>query len=282
MTTLLPKQTWGYDVNNFVSAFAAATIGTNFTAGGNNTFGSSVSVISSAITYDLQLLTIEIGGTSLGAQVDASTIADILYDPAGGTSWSTLISGLLCGFAVTPGSLGGTTVRYSFPIRVPAGSTLGIKAKTAYTSDVTTGRVLMTGYGRPSQPSMWWCGSGVETLGISSSKGTSVTPGASGANGSWTTIGTSSFRYRAFQIGVGPTHSAMVSARGYHTFVGVSSAQLPGSVPIHCNTSSTHHCRNGQVAPQYCDIPSGSTIQAMSTCSSTSPDALSIAVYGVY
>lgn len=283
MGLIIPNFSWGYDVSNYVTAFSSSTPGTNFTMGANDTYGANVAVISTATTYDTHYMIIGIGGTGTGSQVDNCGVADILYDPAGGTSWSVLISSLLCGYAVTPGTSSGLTVWYHFPIRVPAGSTIGIRAKMAYTvADSTGGRVVISMYGKPSRPSLWWSGQKVETLGISGSKGTSVTPGATGASGSWTTIGTSSARYGAYQIGLGPTHSAMVTARGYHVFAGTDSTQLAGSIPIHCNTSTTYHTRNGQTSVRRCNVAAGTVWQAMATCSSTSPDALSVAFYGVY
>jgi hypothetical protein len=150
----LPNFYWGYDTSNYVTTFSSASPGTNFTCGNTDTYGANVSVISSPTTYTTQLIIIGIGGTSQDTNVDASSVVDILYDPNGGTSWSVLIPTLLCGYSVTPGALASLSTWYYFPLTIPAGSTIGVRAKTNFATDISTGRIIVSLYGKPSKPDM--------------------------------------------------------------------------------------------------------------------------------
>lgn len=260
----------------------AALVGTNFTAGLNNSDGTAVGILG-ALASDMHYLVVGIGGISLST-ANSQCLLDVLIDRAGGTSWSQFISDLVCGFTPIPtaGAIG-IQQWYHFPIWIPSGASIGIQARTRHSANITTGRVIMYAYGNPSRPDMWWCGQGVESLGIdaANSQGTNVTPGNTGAWGGWATIGTSTARYGAVQFGLNGS-DATSTAIGYYWQLGVGSNQLPGSPTCFtANTTAEVAQKSGFSQPIWCDVPTSTAWQVRGTASGTA-EVHNAAVYGVY
>lgn len=279
---ILPPFQFANGTDNLTGIPPAATVGTNFAAGASNADGSAVGVLS-ALAHDVHYLIVGIGGISLAA-ADSQALLDVLIDRAGGTSWSSLIDDLICGFSPIPAAgTAGIQQWYHFPLWVPAGAALGVQARTAHSANITTGRVVMYAYGGPSRPDMWWCGQAVESLGIdaASSKGTNVTPGNAGTYGSWTTIGTSTARYGAVQFGVNGSDGTAANI-GYYWQFGHGSTKLPGSPTCYASVSSNEvAARTGFSQPILCDVAGGTIWQARGVASGTA-EVFNAAVYGVY
>lgn len=266
--------------DNFTGTPDATLPGTNFTAGGNDVDGTAVSVLS-ALDHDVHCLRVAIGGINVSTG-NAQAALDVLADPAGGTSWSALINDLVCGFTVVPSATAGLDVVYTFPFWIPAGTSLGVRCKTAHTSDVTSGRVVMQAYHLAHQDRSFWVGSGVETVGISDSRGTAITPGSTGTFGSWTSVGsTTARRFGSIQFGInGSDNNAL--ARGYFVQLGRGSAQLGGSPTFYIAVAAAEAAaRTGMGMTIPTDIPSGTQLQARATSSGTAED-LFVAAYGVF
>lgn len=280
MSLIVPPFQWAYGVNNLTGTPPAANWGTQITAGANNADGTAVSVIS-ATTADIQFLCIGISGYNTST-ANMQVLMDILQDPAGGTAWASLIDDLICGFTPTLAASGQSfSLFYYFPLWIKAGTSIGAQARCAHTS-TQSGRVAIWAFGEPSRPDAWWCGQKVESLGINaaSSSGTNVTPGDSGTFGSWTTIGTSTGRYGAVQMGVNGS-DATSAALGYFWQLGYGSAQMPAApVWFTCNTTSEIGQRCFPF-PLNCDVPSGTTWQVRGTASGASAEVHNVAVYGV-
>lgn len=275
---------WGFAdcTDNLTGTPPAALIGTNFTAGASNADGTVVEVLGD-LAHDVHFLVVAIGGINTSA-ANNNALLDVLVDPAGGTSWASLIDDLVCGFTPTPtAGTAGLQMYYYFPLYIKAGASLAVQARTARASNTTTGRVCMWAYGNPSRPDNWWCGSKVESLGINaaSSEGTTVTAGNSGTFGSWTDIGTSSYRYGAVQFGMNGSDS-ITTALAYYWQLGIGSAQFPGSPTLWQSTSANEvAARSGMAGPIWCDTPASTTWQIRGTSNSTSEN-FNGAVYGVH
>lgn len=282
MSLILPPWYFANAVDNITGTPVANDFGTAFTAGANNADGAAVSVLS-ALAFDVHYLIVGIAGINTTA-TDTNALMDVLIDPAGGTSWASLIDDLVCGMTPIIGTLRGMNRWYHFPVFIPSGAALGVQARNASAGAITSGRVTLKAFGNPSRPEMWWCGSKVESLGITaaSSKGTNVTPGDTGAAGTWTTIGTTTGDYGAVQFGVNGSDSGAV-ARGYIWQIGYSSVQLPGSPNFYYGMSASEEstAQEGfnQLIP--CSIPNGTVMQARATCSGTN-EVFNAAIYGVY
>lgn len=270
---------WQFCVDNLVGTPLAPGVmpGTAFTAGGSNVDGAAVSVLG-ALAADVQLLTLQATIDGLTGE-DNSSLMDLLYDPAGGTSWQPLVADLIIGSAF--GAVGQFSHRYAFPLYVKAGATIGVQARKNGATNAA-GKIVLWAYGQPRRPEMWWCGVGVESLGINaaSSKGTTHTPGATGTFSAWATVGASSRRYGALQLGAQMDSNAL-NARGYHGQVGAGGAQLPGTGTQWMGTSTTEMIAQVDPGPMPVDVAAGTTLQYRATCSGTANDQ-NVALYGTY
>jgi hypothetical protein len=260
----------------------AVVPGITFTTGSANTDGTAVTVLS-ALAFDVHYLVIGIAGTAVTGGVDCSTLIDILVDPAGGTSWSSFIDDLSAGFLATMSGTNSWPGYFHFPVYVAAGSSIGLRARSNNGS-LSTGKVIAWAYGNPNRPDMWWCGQKVETVGVTptTSKGTNVTPGASGTYGSWTTIGVATTgRWGAYQIGVNGSDSAPSSGSTFWQ-IGANSTQLAGTQTIGRGIGSTALGCMVMPGPCWCDIPEGTTLQLRATFDNAAVETITASIYGVY
>lgn len=212
--------------------------GAGVTAGASNTDGSAATILSAA-THDIEYLIIGISGfgSTAGSGVNPSTLLDIMHDPAGGTSWLSdpLIEKLLVGGtypinlqSATVGT--GTPLWYFFPLFIPAGTTLGGRARTAHSSTIT-GRVVVYAYGGNRNPGTWWSGRKVTSIGIdaAASRGQDHTPGSTGSFSTWANLGSAlTLDGQAYQFAVqGKNDAAWTgSSSPYWWQFGVNSVQV--------------------------------------------------------
>lgn len=278
MSLLTQPNTWGASSNNLPSTPSTTLLGTAITLTANNVDSSVVSLLT--LSHPASLLNISFGRT-VATAANTSALADLMIDPAGGTSWSELIADLQCGSLAGIGDPG---LVYSFPLQLPSGAALGLRARTAHSANITSGFCGLQAFGNPSRPDSAWSGSGVETIGSTpaSSQGTTVTPGNSGSWGSWTNIGSASSRiFRAIQAGIGCANSAMNSL-AYQLQIGYGSNQLPGSPTFSLATATDETIQFHAVgSPIWCNIPAGTQLQARAKCSGSAQD-LNVILYGVY
>lgn len=284
MSLILPMFSFGRCTSNLDSGTPpAATVGTNFTAGLNDTDGTAVTVLS-ALDHDVHFLVIEIGGISVSTG-NGNALADILVDPAGGTSWTALIEYLMCGFTSIPtaGTIG-LNQRYAFPIFIKAGTSIGIRSRTAHTANITSGRVVMWAYGEPSRPDMWWCGQAVQRMNIEQSVSASainVTPG-NAVFGSWASSGTILDRkYRALQFALGGSDSSAV-AIGCYWEIGLNSTKIPGTPTFYTSMATTEvMARVGFGVPIFVNLPESGQLQCRGIANAAA-EAYSFGFWGVY
>lgn len=283
MIVLPPWQFSDYTTN--LTGTPASVPGTDFDTGLNNADGSTFSVLS-ALGHDAHLFEIICWGV-FNSGDDGNALLDVMVDPAGGTSWTEFISDLCVGCSMDNAASTSRlpTRYYTFPIFIAAGSSIGVRCRSSIAADNWQRRVIINVYGNPSRPEMWWCGQKVESLGInaSTSRGTAVTPGASGTYSSWTTIATTSHHWGAMQYAVGGNNdSNMLNTRGYHFQVGYGSQQCPGTCTVGWSTGAAETISITSLSiPIWCDIPTGTTMQVRATSSGTA-EACNFALYGVY
>lgn len=183
---------WAYYTDNLGSAPESAGLGTAITAGASNADGSAVTVLS-ALSHDVEYLRLMPHGSGSDASggLNCDISITLLIDPAGGTSWATLISSLLAG-RVAGVSIGTRNPGccYDFPLWIPAGASIGAMARTSDGTNRTV-RMIVQAYGGNANPASWWSGQRVVTHGANAaaSSGTLVTTGTSWAFGSWTNVG---------------------------------------------------------------------------------------------
>lgn len=280
MALVLPPWYFAYCTDNHPNTPSSSSPGTACTPGTSNADGTPVSLIS-AIAHDVHKIVVHVTNTNTSTAARYQ-LMDILIDPAGGTSWASWIEDLVCGFLPANATGVNSGAYYAFPVYLPAGCSIGTQMRTSHTV-ASAARVSIWAFGEPSRPDMWWCGQGVETLGVTAatSRGTVVTPGNSSAYGSWATIGTSTYRYGAIQLGTNGTDSSS-TAVNYAFQAGIGNQPLPGW-PIDIRGMGTTEVgawmNSGQVIN--CDIAAGSSLEVRGKSSGTA-EAWDCALYGVY
>lgn len=282
MPQVLPAWSFAYCTDNQPSTPSLASHGTAMTAGVSSAKGSTASLIA-AIGHDVHRLVIHVSNFNTSA-VAQYGLMDIMTDPAGGTSWSAFISDLVIGFMANNSAAVNSGFWYDIPIFIRAGTSIGARAQTAHTVAPTGTRVSVWAYGEPSRPEMWWCGQGVETLGVTpgTSRGTSV-PTANAAYGAWTNVGSATARrYGALLFGTNGI-SATANATDYHFQVGRGSQPLAG-VPLLIRGMQTTEVGTAinPTGPHWCDVEAGAQLQVRGKGSNASFQSWDVALYGVY
>lgn len=182
-----PENEFCWSVDNWGATLTDAGLGTAVTADVTTAHvkGAAASLIAGAsVTEDVYGMSILFCGGSTAGTI-RRYLADILIDPAGGTSWSTLISNLLVN---SPSLLLGG-YRYYFPVYLKNGTSIGCQQQCS-TNNIAM-RVAVTLHGKPSRPDLIKVGTKFETFGAvtGTTSGTAITPGAS-TEGSYTSMGT--------------------------------------------------------------------------------------------
>jgi hypothetical protein len=258
-----------------ISANAGTGWGTAITAGASNADGTAVMLLS-ALPHDCEYLWLSVHGMAALSTVPAA-LMDILVDPAGGTSWTSLIDDLIVGGAPAPNYTSGTGYTgpwmcFQFPLWIKAGTSIGARIRCTLASSPFTGAVHAMAAGGNKNPASWWCGQKVETIGTfdaANSLGQLHTPGASGSFSSWTDLGSpSTGRAGAVQWGAGAGNTNDIgSTRGYRYEFGAASTMIgPPVIKWANNTEAMTHMLNTLI---FCDIPSGTQLQVRGCCSGT-------------
>lgn len=289
MGLILPGgPSWAHDTDNLTLGAAYMNSGVAVTAAANNIKGAVVTALS-ALTHDVEYLRIGLHGFSVSS-ANSSTLVDIMIDYAGGTSWETvpLIPDLLGGF--TPiaytdyaSAASGIASWYDFPLFVPAGASLGARAQTARTSDITTGRVVVQARGGNRNPGSWWCGQRVTAIGINTgtSVGTLITMPLQPSFSAWGNVGSAlTADTRAIQVMLQGVGGDSQSNSTTYMQIGVSDTQIgPNFVK---GFSSTENGAMLPIGPLFLDFPSGTQFQARGSKTYSSAGPTDVAIYAVH
>lgn len=263
----------------------AEALGAAVTSSGTaNADGTAVDLFGSALTHDVEYLRLSFSAAQ-GAGAVNDALATILIDPAGGTSWSTLIPFLICGPVNDIGISGGNPAAqgcfYDFPIWVPAGATLGCQIRANNTSGATW-QVLAMAHGGNANPASWWCGQRVSAIGSTSaaSAGTTVTAGTSGSFGSWADVGsTLDADAGAIQYGLSGVGGGFAFGSYWEYEFGVGDVRIgPPAFRIMTTSEVGWWVSTG---PIFKSIPAGSQIRARGREDGADGQSLSVAAYAV-
>lgn len=172
--------------------------GTSVTPGASNAEGSWTQVASSAnIAQDCYWIYLRISDNATSNQSKPQRL-DIGVDPAGGTSYTAVVSDLVMGMA-SSATVGYRT--FCFPLFIKAGSSVAVRIQGANATAGTV-RVGVKFYGQPTRPENAPVGTIAQTFGsITNSDGTSFTPG-NAADGAWVSLGTANTPLWWWQLGV--------------------------------------------------------------------------------
>lgn len=181
---------WGANPSN--------TLGTSVVPGASDAEGSWTEVASSAnIAQDVYWIYFQVhSGAGTGAI--KSHLLDIGVDPAGGTSYTAIISNLQVGHAPAITQAGNR--EFVVPFFIKSGSSVAVRIQG---SNATAGtvRVPMRFYGQPTRPEAVPVGAFSQTFGtITGSVGHTFLP-ANSSDGAWADLGTVTSPLWWFQLG---------------------------------------------------------------------------------
>lgn len=263
-----PSATWGTSVTPAQNTFTTAAWAEVFAGAAvvNDVWGVSVLVHANSV-----------------ATAARDTLLNIGIDPAGGTSYSTIIPQLLVSCAGGLGT-GGGNVCYYFPIRIPAGSSIAAQA-SVNNATVGTLRVIVGLFGLPRHPHLTRVGSYVTAIGTvaGSSRGTTVTVGTT-SDGSWTSLGTPTKEHWYWQLGFGVNDSSMSSGGIYTSDLAFGNPQQMIIEDLITNIVSSAEALNTiPPDPAMCHrtVPANVEMFGRCQCSGTADSAISLAAYGV-
>jgi len=259
----------------------SATPGTSITPGASNAEGSWTQVASSGnIADDVFWVRITVHGGSSSATAK-NHLLDIGVDPAGGTSYTAVISNIVCGSSGT--LLQGGRV-FVFPMFIKAGSSVAVRVQG---SAGTAGTLTVSAWfmGTPSRPEMERVGRFSETVGtITNSNGVSFTPGDSAAEGSWTSLGTTSSDLWWWQVGVQIDNGGMTNGHIYQ--IDLAYGDASNKIMILENIwmlipATTEIIVSSEQYFAYRDVPAGSTIYIRGSCSGTASTGCNAVAIGI-
>lgn len=239
-----------------------------------NAYGSYAQVLG-ALAYDAYELEVLINSVGASAEI-RDALVTIGFDTAGGSAYGGLggiagneINHLLASAAspyLSSAASGG--VVYRFPLRVPAGTSIGAKASVSGTN-VSAIRVAVRARCRPTRPDLLWAGRFVRTFGAvpGSSCGTAITPGST-SEGAWVALGLSVERdpLRWFEVGLGVGNAVMTNTvHEVDVAVGSASAKqiVIANAPVVENVTETLS-KAAAGAPGYAAIGDAIYVRAQS------------------
>jgi hypothetical protein len=277
-----PRSRRSYILDNW-GTNPSSTPGTSVTPGASDVEGSWTASGLGTVANECQWIQLRVsdGSTATAAK---RHVLDIGIDPAGGSSYTAVISDIVCGASATIAAGGAPGHSFLIPFRVPASATVGIRIQG---SNATAGtvRVGMRLSGRPDAPWMFPVGQYAETIGVTGSSGTSVTPG-NAADGSWASLGTTTrecwWWQLCYQIDNGTItgeYTYLELAYGDGSNKHVILRRMHGG-----NTSEgvgTPLDENLSVAAAYCRVPAGATLYARGRCNNAPDTGYQCAALGI-
>jgi len=270
--------TYGVTLPSWGTSRPAAANGTAITPAAGS-YGSWAQV-GSDLTADAYGILININ-SNYTASASRNTVVDIGVDPAGGSSYTARIAGLICGNADSYTSAGrsGCGVWYYFPLFIPANSSVAARGHSTVATAFRVGIIVMQ---RPSNPAMIRKGSFVETLGVSGNQGTAITPGTT-AESSWVSIGTTTKRCWWWQMGwqVPSTDTGHQTAAIHLDLALTNTGSGIIIRDLMVNTQAQESLTNRPLTQGVeWDVPAGTTLYVRAQTSGTA-EASQVAVYGL-
>lgn len=262
--TIAPWARWRY--TNLTGA-ANTTAGLLVTpvVGSKGSWGTLVSGANMAKDCEGIFLWIHSGGT---ASANRLSVIDLGVDPAGGTSYTAVMSDIICGKAGLVAGSGSGAFKLFLPFKIKAGASLGVRSQS---SETTGFRVGCTVYGQAGSQLPFPAGSYAEVLGYAGSLlGTSFTPG-NATDGGWASLGTTTRNTFAWQSIFGINNTTVTAEYTYIDLAyGDASNKYLINRRMHAGNTSEYigdtmgSCINPYEV--FCDVPAGSNIYVRGNC----------------
>lgn len=279
MTLLSPVNEFGWRLTTDASR-PANPFGEVFTPG-NNTYSAWATLIAGAsVPYAVRAIEIVVNNYYASAAA-RDLIVDIGVDPAGGTSYTALLTGLLATSAVYL-SAACVGLRYHFPVFIPAGSSIGVRGSANSASGASC-RAYAKLWGQPSRPELLPPFGGFQALGVTpaSSSGTAITPGTT-SDGAWTSLGTLARDAYWWQMGFGLNNSVQNNLT-YFADLAVGDASNKKMLIENAVMTTSSNEIVGWELPAHCwgRGRAGETVYARMQCSGTPDSGLSVSAYAI-
>lgn len=272
--------TFGKILNSYGTTRPAAAFGTAVTPSTAG-YGTYAQLISGGSNPDESYgILINVNG-NFDLAANCNTIIQIGIDPAGGSSYTAIISDLMCGNASSYIESGSGQWWY-FPIYIPPGASVGV---SAYGTVATAFSVNCQLYQKPAAPHMLRVGKYCTNVGIASATrtGTSITPGTT-AEGAWTSLGTTARGAWWWQISMQVTSSDTSFYTGvFHIDLAYGDSSNKHMIIENAHVyNDSHEYQTSPAVIAGCerDLPAGTTLYARAQKSSNL-DVYTIAAYGI-
>lgn len=274
-------QSWTYD--NW-GANPGSAIGTSVVPGASNALGNWTQIASSAnIAQDVYGIYVQIHTGATSAAIK-NHLVDIGVDPAGGTSYTAIISDFAVGASPSLSQAGAR--EFYFPFFIRAGSSVAARVRG---SNATAGtvRVAARFYGRRSQPEVFPVGSYSQTFGAvtASSRGTTITPG-NAADGAWLDLGAVTNPLWWWQLGYGIDNATITAEYTYFELAhGDSTNKHTIFKMMHGGTTSETCGLAAQTQllwhAAYQPVPAGANIYVRARCNNAPDTGYHVNVLGI-
>ena len=277
-----PGSRRSYVVDNW-GGNPSATPGVSVTPGASDAEGAFVASGLGTLANETQWLHVRVsdGFTSTAAK---RHVMDIGVDPAGGTSYTNIISDIVCGAASNITGANGSGHQFLFPFRIPASATVGIRIQG---SNATAGtvRVGLRASGRPDMPWLMPVGQYSETLGVTGSNGTAFTPG-NAADGTWASLGTTTRECWWWQLGYQIDNGTITAE---YTYIELAYGDASNKVTIlrRLHGGGTNESigsvlnENLISAAAYCRVPVGASLFVRGRCVNAPDTGYQAAAIGI-
>lgn len=255
--------------------------GVSVTPGLQPTMGNWIQIASAAnVTQEVYGISICVNNGATSATT-RNILMDVGVDNAGGTAYQVVIPFLLCGNS-TPYGLGSSGIWYYFPLYIPRGSSVAVRAQGTTT---TAFNVYATLFGQPRRPDSIRCGSKVFSFGevTATSSGTPVTLGTT-AEGAWTQVGTATtMALWWWQVGYSCIDTTM-SAAIIHADVSAGTAASKKILLENCiiqTTAAEQISTNQNMMNSYNNVAAGDLIYVRGQSSGTPDTSTGFIAYGL-
>lgn len=266
---------FGVMQNNLGATPGASTPGSAVTSNASaNQKGIWAQLIASA-NYDVFGISLMICNTFTGGAAN-----HFLVDIGVGANpnETVIVPDILCG-AMGAGT-GGLYPMF-LPIFIPKGTRISARCQDGAGSDVANVTVFLHGGGPTNPP--WRCFSRAESIGTTSSgasSGLAHTAGNSGAESTWTNIGsTTAHTLEAIMPMVQSDTVTVVNALAYHLELGIASTTL--CEYFFCTATTESIVCMFPAIPHYCHVPVGTQLMIRAECSGTA-QAFQYGILGFY
>lgn len=278
-----PSNTFGLSIFSTADGTrpTSASFGTSVTPV-QNAYGSYAQLISGAnLTDDCYELVICVNNVGIST-VSRDCVVSIGLDPAGGTSYTSLVD-LVVGPASNMGAVVGSGgVWFKFPIFIAAGTSIGAAGAVSST-DVTSFGVCCVARCRPSHPENIIIGKFIDQYGVTlaSSSGTAITEGTT-SEGAYVAL-SSALTRPIVHLSFGRGHANGTMSSGLNVIdiaIGDASNKLViiSNAPV---LTSSSEFQTKMPSGEPCDGAIGVIVYGRAQTSTNAPSGVSLAAYGV-